>query len=100
VGHQVSNLCPREIGRREGLKVKEETVSECLFHPAGRPEEEVPPNISKSTNAQSQKEYFPGIDEEAGGKDPPPGKIVNGIFDDPGDEELENIDDKEGEQSD
>ena len=51
MGHQVPYLGPGEIGRGEGLKVEKETVSECLFDPTGRSQEEIPPDIPKTTDA-------------------------------------------------
>ena len=78
----------------------EEAVSQCLFHPTGRAQKEIPPDIPKSADTQSEEKYLSCVKEETGGRYPSPGQIINGMFDNPRDEELENIDDKQGEQSD
>ena len=51
MGHQVPYFGVREIRRGEGLKMDKETVSECLFDSPSCPQEEIPPDISKTTNA-------------------------------------------------
>jgi hypothetical protein len=93
VSHQVSDLCPGEIGRRKDLKVAEEAVSERLFNPTGCSQKEIPPHKPKPADAQGEEEDLSCIEEETGGRYSSQGEIIDGVFDNPWDEELENIDD-------
>jgi hypothetical protein len=58
MGHQIPHFGVREIGKRKGLKVSKEAVSECLFDSTCRSQQEVPPDISKTANAQGKEEDF------------------------------------------
>lgn len=82
------------------MKVGEEAVSQCLFHPTGRAQKEIPPDIPKSADTQSEEKYLSRVKKETGRRYPSPSQIINYMFDNPWDEELENIDDKQGEESD
>jgi len=79
--------------------MEKEAVPQCPLYPPGSSQKEVSPDIPKAANAQGEEKDLQSIENELGRRDAARGKIVNGIFDDPRNEELENIDDKEGDQS-
>jgi len=89
-----------EIGNGEGLKVSKEAVSECPFDSTRRSQKKVPPDISKGANAQGKEENFYSIDQKARMRNDTQGEVIDGVFDDPWNEELEDINDEEGDQSD
>jgi hypothetical protein len=100
MGHQVSYFGAGEIGNGEGLKVSKEAVSECLFDSTRRSQKKGPPDISKSANAQGKEENFYSIDQKARMRNGTQGEVIDSIFDHPWNEELEDINDEEGDQSD
>jgi hypothetical protein len=99
MGHQVPHLGLGEIGNGEGLEVSKEAVSECLFDATRGSQKKVPPDISKRANARGKKENFYSIHQEARMRNGTQGEVIDGVFDNPWDEELEDINDEEGSQS-
>jgi hypothetical protein len=89
-----------EIGDGEGLKVSEESVSECLFDSTRRSQEKIPPDISKRANARGKEENLYSINQKARMRDGTQGEVIDRVLDDPWDEELEDINDEESDQSD
>jgi hypothetical protein len=82
------------------LKVEEKAVSERLLDPASRSEEQIPPHISEPADPQGQGEDLSSIEKEARRRDRSPSEVIDGMFDNPRNEELENIDNEQGDQSD
>jgi hypothetical protein len=82
------------------LKVEKKAVSEGFLDPAGRPEEQNPPHISEPANPQGQCKDLPSVEKEAGRRDRSPGEVIDGMFDNPRNDELKDIDDEQGDQSD
>src|SRR5512136_461796 len=100
MGHQVPDFGMGEIGNREGLKMGKEAVSERLFDSTRRSQKKVPPDISKRANAQGKEENLYTIDQKTRMRNGAQGEVIDGVFDDPWNEKLENINDEEGGQSD
>jgi hypothetical protein len=100
MGHQIPYFGAGKIGNGEGLKVNKQAVSERLFDSTRRPQEGISPDISKTPDAQSKDEDFQSIDKKAKSRNHPRGEIIDGIFDDPRDEELEDINDEQSKEPD
>jgi hypothetical protein len=100
MGHQVPYFGVGEIGNGEGLKVSKEAVSERLFDSTRRSEKKVSPDISKRTNAQGKEENLYAIDQKARMRNGAQGEVIDRVFDDSWNKELEDINDEEGDQSD
>jgi hypothetical protein len=80
--------------------VEKEAVPEGLLDAAGRSEEQNPPHISEPANPQRQYEDLSSIEKETRRRDRSPGEVIDGMFDNPRNDELEDIDDEQGGQSD
>jgi hypothetical protein len=100
MSHQVPYFGVGEIGDGEGLKVNKKAVPECPFDPTCRSQKKVPPDISKSANAQGKEEDFQSIDQKARMRNSAQGEVIDSVFDDPWDEELKDINDQESDESD
>jgi hypothetical protein len=100
MGHQVPHFGAGEIGNGEGLEVSKETVPECLFDSTGGSQKKVPPDISKRANAHGKKEDLYSVHQKARMRNGSQGEVIDGVFDNPWNEELEDINDEEGNQSD
>jgi hypothetical protein len=99
MGHQVPHFCPSKVRRGKGLKMHKKAVPESLFYPTGRSHKKVAPNVSTASDAQSEKEDLSGIKKEPGRSGLSLGKVIDGVFNDPRNEELKEIDEQEGEKS-
>jgi hypothetical protein len=82
------------------LEVSKEAVPECLFDSTRGSQKKVPPDISESANAHGKKENFYSIHQEARMRNGTQGEVIDSVFDNPWNEELEDINDEEGSQSD
>jgi hypothetical protein len=100
MGHQVPHFGAGEIGNGEGLEVSKEAVPERLFDSTRGSQKKVPPDIPKSANAHGKKENFYSIHQKARMRNGSQGEVIDGVFDNPWNEELEDINDEEGNQSD
>jgi hypothetical protein len=100
MGHQVSDLCPAEIGERKRLEVEEEPVPKGLFDSAGGPQKVVSPHVSESADAKRKEEDFSGVNEEARGMDTSRREVIDGVLNHPGDKELENVHNEQGHEPD
>ena len=79
--------------------MEEEPVPERFLDPPGGSHEEASPNISEPTDRQGQGQNLGSIDKKVSSGDPSERKIINGMLDDTGDEELKGIDDYQAEKS-
>jgi hypothetical protein len=82
------------------LKVEKEAVSEGLLNAAGSPEEQIPPHIPEPADPQGQCEDLSSIEKEVRRRDRSLGEIVDRVFDNSRNEELQDINDEQGAQSD
>jgi hypothetical protein len=99
MGHEISHFCSSKVRRGKSLKMNEKAVPESFFHSTGRSHEKVAPNVSTASDAQGEKEDLSGIKKEPRRGGLSQGKVIDGVFNDPRNEELEQIDEQQGKKS-
>jgi hypothetical protein len=82
------------------LKVIKEAVSEGLFDPACCPQEEIPPDTPETPDPQSKDQDLQSVEEKASWRNHSHGEVIDGMFDDPRDEKLEDIDNEQSDEAD
>jgi len=78
--------------------MEEEAVPERLFNPPGGSHEEVSPDIPEPTDGQGEDQDFGPVNDEVSLSDPSQREIINGMLDDTGDQELEDIHNQQTEE--
>jgi hypothetical protein len=76
--------------------MNKETIPEGLFDPASRSHEKIAPNVSTASDPQSEQEDRSRIEKEPARGRFSQGELIDGIFNDPRDEKLEQINDEQG----
>jgi hypothetical protein len=91
VRHQIPGFYLLKILGRKMLYMGKQLVSQTFFHPAGKTDQAPAPAVAKHAHQQRDRSQVQSVAHQnarAGGKKR---QIVNGPFDDPGNEQLKEV---------